>query len=71
MLHTHHGRDFFFKGLQLRPHDEPAMMQHLREGGLEFGFKWQVLGVDVEKWDGHGKENDEARMMNDEWRACQ
>jgi hypothetical protein len=31
------------------------MMQHLREGGLEFGFEGQVLGVDVEKWDGHGK----------------
>jgi hypothetical protein len=32
------------------------MMQHLSEGGLEFGFEWEVLGVDVEKRDGHGRE---------------
>jgi hypothetical protein len=57
VLHTDHGRDFRLKRLQLRPHDKSTMLEHLSEGGLEFGFERVVLGVDVEERD-HG----ESRM---------
>jgi hypothetical protein len=58
MLHTDHGRDFRLKGLQLRPHDKSTMLEHLGEGGLEFGFERVVLGVDVEERDHWGKWNE-------------
>ena len=49
----HHGRAFFFKSLHFGPHDELAGPQDAREGGGEFGFEGQVLGVDVEEWNFH------------------
>ena len=51
--------DFLFKLLHLRSHDEASVVKHAREGGLEFGFEREVLGVDVEKRD-HGGKNDEC-----------
>ena len=49
MFDAQHCRDFLLKDVMLRPQDETAMAQHLIEGGLQFRFEGQVLGVDVEK----------------------
>ena len=54
MFRLHHGGTFFFEGVHFGTHDELAGPQHAGEGGGEFGFKGQVLGVNVEEWDLHG-----------------
>ena len=48
MLALDHRGDFFFQRITLRPHDELARAQHTGEGGGEFSFEREVLGVDVE-----------------------
>ena len=54
VFRLHHGGTFFFEGVHFGTHDKLARPQHAGESGGEFGFKGQVLGVDVEEWDFHG-----------------
>jgi hypothetical protein len=64
-----HGGALFFEGVDFGPHDELAAAEDLGEGGGEFSFEGEILGVDVEERDIHGGDGvwgrDQERVLKE------